>query len=66
VTNYVADTTETYDDGLDNQIAWYRIGCKTGDYVAGTIAVSLELHHRLDRRRGAHHRLHEHVLVTPR
>jgi hypothetical protein len=34
-----ADTTETYDDGLDNQIAWYRLGVKTGDYVNGTHTV---------------------------
>lgn len=36
-----ADATVAYTDGLDNQIAWYRWGCKTGDYVAGTIAISL-------------------------
>ena len=36
-----ADTTETFDDGLDNQIAWYRLGVKTGDYVNGTHTVTL-------------------------
>jgi hypothetical protein len=41
VSNYTTDQTITHDDGLDNQEAWYRIGCKTGNYVAGTIAVEL-------------------------
>ena len=41
VASYVADTTTTYADSLDNQIAWYRIGVKTGGYVAGTITTSL-------------------------
>lgn len=36
-----ADTTETFDDGLDNQVIWYRLGVKTGDYVNGTHAVTL-------------------------
>ena len=30
---WTADTTESYDDGLDNLIVWYRIGCATGDYL---------------------------------
>lgn len=41
VLSYLADTTATHDDSLDNQDAWYRIGVKTGEYVAGTIAVEL-------------------------
>ncbi len=40
---WTADTTQTYDDGLDNQIVYYRIGVKTGDYVAGTIVASLQI-----------------------
>lgn len=28
-------------DGLDNQVVWYRIGIKTGDYVSGTANVGL-------------------------
>lgn len=36
VEQYTADTTKTFDDGLDNQIAWYRLGVKTGDYGSGT------------------------------
>ena len=38
---YTADTTTTIDDGLDNQIAWYRLGVKTGDYVNGNHPVEL-------------------------
>ena len=38
---WTADVTTTHDDGLDNQIAWYRLGVKTGDYVNGTHAVEL-------------------------
>jgi hypothetical protein len=41
VKTWVADTTEVFDDTLDNQIAYYRIGCKTGNYGGGTIAISL-------------------------
>lgn len=37
-----ADEVVTQDDGLDNQIAWYRVGVKTGGYVAGTITVALD------------------------
>lgn len=28
-------------DGLDNQIVWYRIGIKTGDYTSGTAVCTL-------------------------
>ncbi len=41
--SYLADVTKTYDDGLDNQIVYYRIGVKTGDYVAGVIDVTLNI-----------------------
>ncbi len=41
VKTWTANTTETYDDTLDNQIAWYRAGVKTGDYGAGTQEVDL-------------------------
>lgn len=34
VNNYTATTTVTLDDGLDNQIIYYRIGIKTGNYTA--------------------------------
>lgn len=41
VESYTADTSKSFDDGLDNQIAWYRLGVKTGNYVNGTHSVSL-------------------------
>lgn len=41
IKTWVANTTETYNDTLDNQIAWYRIGVKTGDYGAGTVVMTL-------------------------
>lgn len=41
VTNYVVDTTATTNDALDNQDIFYRIGCKVGNYVAGTILLEL-------------------------
>jgi hypothetical protein len=37
---WTADTTETYYDTLDNQIVWYRIGVKTGNFVSGVVDVS--------------------------
>lgn len=39
--SYTADVTTTHDDGLDNQIAYYRIGVKTGNYSAGSAALTL-------------------------
>lgn len=41
VAYYTTDAAITYDDALDNQIAWYRIGIKTGAYSSGTIDLSL-------------------------
>lgn len=41
VTTYITNATITFDDGLDNQIAWYRIGVKTGGYTSGTAVVTL-------------------------
>lgn len=41
VQSWTADTTTPFNDGLDNQITWYRLGVKTGDYGSGTHAVSL-------------------------
>lgn len=41
VASYTTDQAITYDDSLDNQIAWYRIGVKTGDYAAGTVVMTL-------------------------
>lgn len=40
---WAANTTETYADGLDNQIVYYRIGVKTGGYTSGTVVSSLAI-----------------------
>jgi hypothetical protein len=42
VATYVADTSTTYLDGLDNQDAFYRLGIKTGGYVGGTTVCQLD------------------------
>lgn len=36
VTTYTADTSISYNDALDNQIIYYRIGVKTGEYDTAT------------------------------
>ena len=41
VTTYTTAGTTTYDDNLDNQIIYYRIGIKTGGYTSGTADVQL-------------------------
>lgn len=41
VTTYSTNGTVSFDDGLDNQIAWYRIGVKTGDFTSGTVELEL-------------------------
>lgn len=41
VQQWTADVTTTFDDGLDNQLAWYRLGVKTGDFGSGTHFVTL-------------------------
>lgn len=41
VQNYTADTTVLFDDTLDNQVVWYRLGVKTGNYSSGTISAQL-------------------------
>lgn len=38
---YGGTGTITLDDGLDNQIVYYRVGIKTGDYVSGSAVVTL-------------------------
>jgi hypothetical protein len=37
----VANGTASYNDGLDNQIVYYRIGFKTGNYTSGTASISI-------------------------
>jgi len=39
---YTADTTISFDDTLDNQIAWYQIGIKTGEYGTDTVVLTLD------------------------
>lgn len=42
VSSYTGNVTGNYNDTLDNQIAYYRIGIKTGEYTVGTASVSLQ------------------------
>lgn len=37
VTTYTTNGTVSFDDALDNQIAWYRIGVKSGGFTATSI-----------------------------
>lgn len=41
VASYTVNTSTSYNDALDNQIIYYRIGVKAGGYGAGTINVTL-------------------------
>lgn len=38
---YSAATALSYEDGLDNQVIFYRIGIKTGEYTSGTAACTI-------------------------
>jgi hypothetical protein len=40
-TTYTANTVVTFADGLDNQVVYYRLGIKTGNYTSGTAVCSL-------------------------
>lgn len=40
---WTAPITTSFNDALDNQIAYYRIGVKTGDYTSGTVGVQLSI-----------------------
>lgn len=42
VTEYTSNQDTTVDDGLDNEIVYYRIGIDTGDYTSGTATATLE------------------------
>lgn len=42
VKTYTGNTSVTYDDTLDNQEIYYRIGVDTGDWVSDTFDVSLD------------------------
>jgi hypothetical protein len=41
VTPYTTATSTTHLDGQDNQVIYYRIGVKTGDFTSGPVAVTL-------------------------
>lgn len=41
ITTTAGNASTTYNDGLDNSIAWYRIGFKTGNYTSGTATIAL-------------------------
>lgn len=41
VTTYTTNGTVSFDDGLSNQDAWYRIGVKTGGFTSGTVELEL-------------------------
>jgi len=41
VATYTADTTVAFDDGLDNNIAYYRIGVKIGEFDTDSFDVTL-------------------------
>jgi hypothetical protein len=41
-TTYTTNTTTTVNDGLTNQLVWYRIGVITGDYTSGTAELTLD------------------------
>jgi hypothetical protein len=39
--SWTTAVSESYNDGLDNQIVYYRIGVKAGDFSSGPVSVSL-------------------------
>jgi hypothetical protein len=41
VESYTVPTSKTFNDELDNQIIFYRIGVKSGDFTSGTVDVNL-------------------------
>lgn len=41
VTTYTTNATITYNDALDNQTIYYRIGFKSGNYTSGTASLEL-------------------------
>ncbi len=43
VKSFTTTTSETYDDGLDNNTIYYRIGIASGDWVDGSGSISLTL-----------------------
>lgn len=41
VATFTTNATSVYTDGLDNQVIYYRVGIKTGDYTSGTAVVGV-------------------------
>ncbi len=41
ITTYTTNQDADYNDGFDNQIIYYRLGIKTGQYTSGTAAITL-------------------------
>lgn len=41
VTSYTGNTSSPYDDGLANQVIYYRLGINTGNYTSGTVTATL-------------------------
>lgn len=41
--SYTTNTAISYDDTLDNQVIYYRIGCKAGNFTSGTANASLSI-----------------------
>lgn len=41
VATFTSNGTATYNDGLDNQTIYYRLGIKTGNYTSGTATLTL-------------------------
>jgi hypothetical protein len=41
INTYTTNTSANYDDGLDNNILYYRMGFKTGGYTSGTATIVL-------------------------
>lgn len=41
VKTFTSNGTTTYNDGLDNQVIYYRIGVKAGNYTSGTVVADV-------------------------
>ena len=41
VTTYATNQNVDYNDGYDNQVIYYRLGIKTGEYTSGAAAITL-------------------------
>ena len=41
--SFTTNVSESYNDKLDNQVLYYRIGCKAGNYTSGTATASISI-----------------------